>query len=104
MSIGSGWSKTWTYFLGDWHEGNVPIMGPRTHAAWLCSVVFDGARAFEGVTPDLLFEIGRPDLDWVHLAKGMGVPGTRVHSLEGFAKALRQGFESDGPSLIEVPL
>ena len=28
-------------------------MGPRTHAAWLCSMVFDGARAFEGVTPDL---------------------------------------------------
>ncbi len=28
-------------------------MGPRTHAAWLCSIVFDGARAFEGVTPDL---------------------------------------------------
>ena len=47
------WSKTWTYFDGDWHEGNVPIIGPRTHAAWLCSVVFDGARAFEGVTPDL---------------------------------------------------
>jgi branched-chain amino acid aminotransferase len=47
------WSKTWTYFNGDWHEGNVPIIGPRTHAAWLCSVVFDGARAFEGVTPDL---------------------------------------------------
>jgi len=28
-------------------------MGSRTHAAWLCSLVFDGARAFEGVTPDL---------------------------------------------------
>ena len=28
-------------------------MGVRTHAAWLCSVVFDGARTFEGVTPDL---------------------------------------------------
>jgi branched-chain amino acid aminotransferase len=28
-------------------------MGPRTHAAWLRSMVFDGARAFEGVTPDL---------------------------------------------------
>ena len=53
MAVGSGWSKTWTYLDGDWHEGNVPIMGPRTHAAWLCSVVFDGARAFEGVTPDL---------------------------------------------------
>lgn len=48
-----GWSKTWTYFEGAWHEGNIPIIGPRTHAAWLCSVVFDGARAFEGVAPDL---------------------------------------------------
>ena len=28
-------------------------MGPRTHAAWLGSTVFDGARAFEGVAPDL---------------------------------------------------
>ncbi|HEV7967655.1 MAG TPA: branched-chain amino acid aminotransferase [Candidatus Acidoferrales bacterium] len=47
------WSKTLTFLDGEWHEGNVPIMGPRSHAAWLCSVVFDGARAFEGVTPDL---------------------------------------------------
>ena len=46
-------SETWTYFEGAWHQGNVPIMGPRTHAAWLASTVFDGARAFEGVTPDL---------------------------------------------------
>jgi branched-chain amino acid aminotransferase len=46
-------SQTWTFFEGDWHEGNVPIMGPRTHAAWLGSSVFDGARAFEGVAPDL---------------------------------------------------
>lgn len=53
MAGGDSWSKTLTFFEGDWHEGNVPIMGPRTHAAWLCSVVFDGARAFEGVTPDL---------------------------------------------------
>jgi acetolactate synthase I/II/III large subunit len=51
-----------------------------------------------------MFEIGRPDLDWVHLAQGMGVPGSRVTSLEGFAKELREGFESGGPSLIEVPL
>ena len=53
MSKPIAWSKTWTFFENDWHEGNVPIMGPRTHAAWLCTSVFDGARAFEGVTPDL---------------------------------------------------
>ena len=46
-------SRTWTFFEGEWREGNVAIMGPRTHAAWLGSTVFDGARAFEGVTPDL---------------------------------------------------
>jgi acetolactate synthase-1/2/3 large subunit len=51
-----------------------------------------------------LFEIGRPDLDWVSVAKGMGVPGTRVTSLEEFAKALEAGFASAGPLLIEVPL
>ena len=50
---GQSWSKTWTFYEGDWHEGNVPIMGVRDHAAWLCSSVFDGARTFEGVSPDL---------------------------------------------------
>ena len=53
MALGGDRSSTWTFFQGEWHEGNVPIMGPRTHAAWQCSSVFDGARAFEGVTPDL---------------------------------------------------
>ena len=53
MSRPVPWSKTLTFFEDDWYEGNVPIMGPRTHAAWLCTSVFDGARAFEGTTPDL---------------------------------------------------
>jgi branched-chain amino acid aminotransferase len=48
-----------TYFRGAWHEGNPPIMGPMTHAFWLSSVVFDGARAFEGVAPDLDLHCGR---------------------------------------------
>jgi acetolactate synthase I/II/III large subunit len=51
-----------------------------------------------------MFEIGDPDLDWALLAKGMGVPGTRVTSLDAFGKALRQGLEEEGPTLIEVPL
>ncbi|MEO1746305.1 MAG: branched-chain amino acid aminotransferase, partial [Pseudomonadota bacterium] len=38
---------------GDWHQGNVPLFGARTHAVWLGSSVFDGARWFEGVAPDL---------------------------------------------------
>jgi branched-chain amino acid aminotransferase len=46
-------SESWTYVDGNWHAGNVPIIGPRTHAFHLGSSVFDGSRAFEGVTPDL---------------------------------------------------
>jgi branched-chain amino acid aminotransferase len=52
-------SRTWTFFDGDWREGNYPIMGARTHAAWLGSTVFDGGRAFEGVTPDIDLHLAR---------------------------------------------
>ena len=59
MSQPVSWSKTLTFFEDSWHDGNVPIMGPRTHAAWLGTSVFDGARAFEGVTPDLELHCAR---------------------------------------------
>ena len=41
------------YFRGQWAAGAVPLMTSATNAAWLANTVFDGARAFEGVTPDL---------------------------------------------------
>ena len=43
------WSQTFTFLDGEWLEGNTPFIGARTHAFWLGSSVFDGARAFEGV-------------------------------------------------------
>ncbi len=42
-----------TYFEGSWHEGNAPIMRAADHGSWLGSSVFDGARFFDGLTPDL---------------------------------------------------
>jgi branched-chain amino acid aminotransferase len=45
--------KALTYIDGIWHEGNPPLLGAMSHATWLSSIVFDGARAFEGVAPDL---------------------------------------------------
>ena len=44
---------TLTYLNGEWVDGNPPLFHARTHATWLSSVVFDGARAFEGTAPDL---------------------------------------------------
>ena len=42
-----------TYFNGTWQDGDVPIMRAADHGAWLGSGVFDGARMFNGLTPDL---------------------------------------------------
>ena len=92
MAVGMGWSKTWTFFEGEWHEGNIGIMGPRTHAAWLCSVVFDGARAFEGVTPDLELHCARVN----DSAKKLFLKPTV--SIENWIQLAREGiarFEKD---------
>jgi len=43
-----------TYINGTWHTGNIPIINAADHGAWLGSNVFDGARYFNGVAPDLL--------------------------------------------------
>lgn len=46
-------STTWTFVDGDWVAGNPPLIGPTSHAMWLGSTVFDGARWFDGISPDL---------------------------------------------------
>ena len=46
-------STTWTYVEGEWLEGNPKLIGPTSHAMWLGSTVFDGARWFDGIAPDL---------------------------------------------------
>lgn len=48
-----GSSTKRTYLDGRWQEGSPNILGAHSHAVWLASVVFDGARAFAGVAPDL---------------------------------------------------
>jgi acetolactate synthase-1/2/3 large subunit len=54
-----------------------------------------------GHASNTLFDLGRPDLDWVALARGMGVEGARVETLEGFADLFRSACGSRGPFLIE---
>ena len=42
-----------TYFEGQWHEGDVYTMRAADHGSWLGTTVFDGARFFDGLAPDL---------------------------------------------------
>ena len=45
--------KSFTWKDGTWFEGNEPILGPMSHAWWMASSVFDGARSFGRLAPDL---------------------------------------------------
>ena len=49
-----------------------------------------------------MMDLSRPDLDWVALAKGMGVPGMRVATAEEFTDAFARSIATPGPYLIEV--
>ena len=44
---------------GTWHDGNPMVLGPMTQSTWLGSLIFDGARAFEGVIPDIELHCAR---------------------------------------------
>jgi branched-chain amino acid aminotransferase len=86
------WSRTWTYLDGDWHEGNIPILGPRSHAMWLGSSVFDGARAFEGVTPDLDLHLERVNAS----ARTIGLaPDVDVDTILGLVRDGIKRFPTD---------
>ncbi|MFT6579666.1 MAG: acetolactate synthase-1/2/3 large subunit [Alphaproteobacteria bacterium] len=51
-----------------------------------------------------MLDLSRPDLDWLMLARGMGVDGCRVESADDLNKALEAGLAVNGPYLIEVML
>ena len=49
-------------------------------------------------------DLGHPNLDFVSIARGMGVPGVRVDSAESLLVELERSFATPGPSLIELML
>ncbi len=57
-----------SFIDGKWIEGNPPILGPMDQSFWFATMVFDGARAFDGVAPDL-------DLHCQRLFKSASVMG-----------------------------
>ncbi len=43
-----------TWFEGRWHDEDALVMRAADHGSWLGTTVFDGARAVDGIAPDLL--------------------------------------------------
>jgi branched-chain amino acid aminotransferase len=92
------WSETWTFFEGRWLEGNPPLMGPRSHAFWLASTVFDGARVFEGVYPDLDRHADR----LVRSAGNLGLKaGVTPEEIVALTKEGTKKFAADAPLYVK---
>ena len=51
-----------------------------------------------------MIDIDRPRINWLAMAKSMGVPAVSVDSAEGFYKAMVDSTREQGPTLIEVRL
>jgi acetolactate synthase I/II/III large subunit len=66
---------------------------------------FDGVGAgAPGQRAMDMLKIDGPTLDFVALAKGMGVPARSVDNVDDFVKALAEGVADKGPRLIEVQM
>lgn len=88
MAIGSNLS---TWFNGQWHRDDIMIMRAADHGSWLGSSVFDGARYFNGKSPDLLAHCQRVNRSALALMLEPNV------SAEEMVAIIADGLKSYGP-------
>jgi acetolactate synthase I/II/III large subunit len=62
-----------------------------------------GAEA-EGPRAKAMLDLSHPDLDFVAIAQGMGVPATRAATAEEMAEQLGRALSTPGPSVVEAVL
>jgi len=79
----------------------VVIMNNRSYAILNIELARVGAGQ---PTPKTLsmFDLSRPDINWVEISQGMGVPATRATSAEEFHQQFADAMASKGPRLIEA--
>lgn len=81
-----------TFFEGRWHEGDVAIMRAADHGTWQGSNVFDGARWFDGLCPDLALHCARLNRS----AEALMI--TPTHSAEEIEAIARVGLAAYDPA------
>jgi len=82
------------------------ILANRAYAILDMELSRVGAAGEGGAGPRAaaMLDISRPELDFVSLAAGMGVPATRAHTAEEFTEQLEAALSRRGPNLIEAIL
>jgi acetolactate synthase I/II/III large subunit len=79
------------------------IFSNRSYAILTMELQRTGAPV-TGTTARSLLDLSRPDLDFVSLAAGMGVPASRAATAGEFAAQLDRALAEPGPHLIEAVL
>ena len=77
------------------------IFNNRSYAILNLELSRVGAESAGPKALDML-DLSRPDLDFVALAKGMGVPGERATTVDEFTSALERALFDQGPRLIDA--
>jgi acetolactate synthase-1/2/3 large subunit len=93
-------SALWTHAREELDITTV-IFSNRSYAILRMELDRVGAAA-TGEASRSLLDLSRPDLDFVALATGMGVPASRATTAPEFATELRRALAEPGPHLIEA--
>jgi branched-chain amino acid aminotransferase len=77
-----------TFHNGEWQPGSIPILRSADHATWLGTLVFDGARQFDGVSPDLDAHCERVNKSAVSLGMNPTLSAEEIagRAMEGLAQ------------------
>jgi branched-chain amino acid aminotransferase len=81
-----------TFYQGAWHDKDVAIMKAADHGSWLGTTVFDGARFFDGVVPDLRAHCERINRS----AEALMI--TPTMGTDDIVEAVREGLKSYDPT------
>jgi acetolactate synthase-1/2/3 large subunit len=79
------------------------ILNNRSYAILNMELARTGAGA-GGPVARSMFDLSNPDLDFVSIARGLGVAAERADTAEGFTAALERAFAEPGPHLVEAIL
>ena len=79
------------------------VLANRSYAVLRAEVERVGARV-ESAAAAALLDLGNPVIDWIALARGMGVEAVRADTAESFDDCLAAALRQRGPMLIEAVL
>ena len=81
----------------------VVIFNNRSYAILNIELERVGAQG-AGAKAKSQLDLAGPDLDFVALSEGMGVPASRPETAEDLVAALERAYTEPGPHLIEAPV